>query len=87
MKTGLLVMILSALVFCGCGKSSSAPRKSELRERMIRKYSKIIPREQVLALLGEGNSEEVSRAIFNLNRSGYSDEFQSDLDTLRAAKD
>ena len=85
MKTGLLVMILSALFLCcGCGKSNNGMSKSEMRAQIIQEYSRYIPKEYILEKLGEGSSQvsdtSVMLTLQGQNRMEIYDAFLRDVE-------
>lgn len=86
--TIIAVIALASMSLCGCGKSNShGLSKTEMKDRIIRKYSGIVAEENIRAALGEHSSGgNASIAIITLTKKGHADEFQADLEAYNAAK-
>ena len=86
LTVAISITAASAMLLCGCGKSPSRPSKSEVKAQIIRKYSRHIPEEQILALMGENaDSGAASSGIINLANAGLTDAFTADMEAYRAA--
>ena len=86
--TVITMMAASAILLCGCGDNSSkGATKAELRERIIKKYSRVLPREQIISMLDGGDSSNSAAAIIGLVKAGCSDAFEADLRAYNAAED
>lgn len=87
MKVGMIAAVAMAVLLCGCGKSNSAPAKpskAEVRDYIIRKWTKIGSEDQVRAAFvldtqfraGSGNTTSF---LLTVQKHGLGDEFEKDM--------
>ncbi len=95
-RCGLLILVIAAVLIAkspgGCHGSASSSvarmRKAEVMERIIRKYSEVIPEEQIRAYL-EGRADLSPSVALTAVEKGYSKtivEFLNDAMVYRQAK-
>ena len=85
MKVGMIAAVAMALILCGCGKSGpKKPSKAEVRDYIIRKWTKIGSEDQVRAafvLDTQFRADSSSQMSFMLTvqKHGLGKEFEKDM--------